>query len=298
MDHGHTTFVAVARLGGLHRAGCEGPGRPGADPCQARLAVSVLACGLGILAGTGATALETPGALIRCPDWQDPARIVANIAPQAPRPPAGAAAAARGVVAASAAKACTEHTIQPGDTLGKLARQYLGTAARHPEIAALNPAVAADPKKLRPGQVLRIQCETEPATGPANVAQAAPTTAKPGFWARLFGIGRTADGETRASETIETTSIAPEVVRTPPEIPVWRAEKGEYLIDVLERWGKAAGYEIVIEDRGDWRFRVPFRVEGPLRLALREVVKGFGLGPSAPLLVVYGNRVVRVGAAR
>ncbi|MDE2772178.1 MAG: TcpQ domain-containing protein [Gemmatimonadota bacterium] len=188
--------------------------------------------------------------------------------------------------------------IQPGDTLGKLARQYLGTAARHPEIAALNPDVAADPKKLRPGQVLRIRCEDAPATGSANVAQASSATTKPGFWARLFGIGQTEDGKPLASGTIETTSIAPEVVRTLPEIPVWRAENGEYLIDVLERWGKAAGYEIVIEDRGDWRFRVPFRVEGPLRLALREVVKGFGSGPSAPLLVVYGNRVVRVGAAR
>ena len=89
-----------------------------------------------------------------------------------------------------------------------------------------------------------------------------------------------------------------EVVRPRPKTPVWKAAKGEYLIDVLERWGKAADHQVIVEDRGDWRFEVPFEVEGTLRLALREVIKGFGSGPEAPLLVVYGNRVVRVGAAR
>lgn len=93
-------------------------------------------------------------------------------------------------------------------------------------------------------------------------------------------------------------SVATEIVRPPNKVPVWKAEKGEYLIDVLERWGTTGDHDVIIEDRGDWRFRVPFEVEGPLRIALQEVVKGFGSGPSAPLLVVYANRVIRVGAAR
>ena len=33
----------------------------------------------------------------------------------------------------------------------------------------------------------------------------------------------------------------------PPPLPVWTAKRGEFLIDVLTRWGKTAGY-IVISD--------------------------------------------------
>ena len=103
--------------------------------------------------------------------------------------------------------------------------------------------------------------------------------------------------ETSATETNAGNTV-PEIARPPHRFPVWKAEKGEYLIDVLIRWGSVADYEIIIEDRGDWRFRVPFKVEGPFKIALQEVIKGFGSGPSAPLLVVYANRVIRVGAAR
>ena len=111
----------------------------------------------------------------------------------------------------------------------------------------------------------------------------------------LFGGGPNTDAP--STET-RSGSSAPEIVRPTHKVPVWKAEKGEYLIDVLERWGSAADYEVIIEDRGDWRFKVPFMVEGPLKIALQEVIKGFGSGPSAPLLVVYANRVIRVGAAR
>ena len=120
---------------------------------------------------------------------------------------------------------------------------------------------------------------------------------EPGWLSRLFGGTSKAETESPATET-EAGRSAPEIVRQPHRVPVWKAEKGEFLIDVLERWGKAADYDVIIEDRGDWRFRVPFKVEGPHKIALQEVIKGFGSGPSAPLLVVYANRVIRVGAAR
>ena len=178
--------------------------------------------------------------------------------------------------------------IRPGDTLGRIARQYLGNSARHKEIAALNPKTAANPKNLAVGSTLIVSCPEPPARPPREKA--------PGWWARLFG-GKPETASTRAPGRKNADS-APEIVRTPHEVPAWRAEKGEYLIDVLERWGKQSGYEVIIEDRGDWRFKVPFRTEGTLKLALEEVIKGFGSGPAAPLLVVYANRVIRVGAAR
>ncbi len=81
-------------------------------------------------------------------------------------------------------------------------------------------------------------------------------------------------------------------------MPVWRANQGDFLIDVLERWGRKAGYQVVIEDRGDWQFDVEFSFEGTFQVALKEVAKGFRSGPHAPLLVVYANKVIRVGTAR
>ena len=173
--------------------------------------------------------------------------------------------------------------------MGKLARQYLGNSARHSEISAANPKDAANPNRLRIGDVLSIGCET-PATTPRP--QAESERKEPGFWASLFG------GNRKSATAAEAPDPAVEVVRPKQKTPVWKAAEGEYLIDVLERWGKAANYDVIVEDRGDWRFEVPFRIEGTLRLALREVIKGFGSGPEAPLLVVHANRVVRIGAAR
>ena len=189
----------------------------------------------------------------------------------------------------ASAENCVRHRIRAGDTLGKLARHYLGNADRHPEITAANPKAAANPNQLRIGDMLKIRCEKPVA---ARRPQTAPEKEKPGFWATLFG------GDRKTETAGKEPGPALEVVRPKPKTPVWKAATGEYLIDVLERWGKAADYQVIVEDRGDWRFEVPFKVEGTLRLALREVIKGFGSGPESPLLVVYANRVVRIGAAR
>lgn len=173
--------------------------------------------------------------------------------------------------------------------MGKLAGRYLGNAARHTEITAANPKAAANPNRLQIGDVLTIGCENL-VTSPR--LQTTTKKEKPGFWASLFG------GNRKSDMPAEAPGPAVDVVRPKPKTPVWRADEGEYLIDVLERWGKAADYDVIVEDRGDWQFEVPFRIDGTLRLALREVIKGFGSGPEAPLLVVHANRVVRIGAAR
>ncbi len=47
------------------------------------------------------------------------------------------------------------HTVRPGDTLERLAADYLGAPGRWSEIAKLNPEVT-DPNRLRPGQRLRV----------------------------------------------------------------------------------------------------------------------------------------------
>ncbi len=238
--------------------------------------------------------------MIRCPDWQNPELILATDPALSiggrqdktqtnTRQPGSIGAGGPATQSEASAANCVRHSIRAGDTLGKLARNYLGNAARHPEITAANPKAAANANRLRVGDVLKIGCE-KPDT--ARRPQTAPEEKKPGFLASLFGGNRKKETAGKAPDP------AVEVVRPKPKTPVWKAARGEYLIDVLERWGEAADYQVIVEDRGDWQFEVPFEIEGTLRLALREVIKGFGSGPEAPLLVVHANRVVRIGAAR
>ena len=48
------------------------------------------------------------------------------------------------------------YTVEKGDTLGAIAKQHLGNAARYPEIFEANQPLLKDPNLIYPGQVLRI----------------------------------------------------------------------------------------------------------------------------------------------
>lgn len=48
------------------------------------------------------------------------------------------------------------HTVETGDTLGKIAQQHYGSASKYPEIFEANKPMLKDPNKIYPGQVLRI----------------------------------------------------------------------------------------------------------------------------------------------
>lgn len=48
------------------------------------------------------------------------------------------------------------HTVEKGDTLGKIAKQYYGKANKYPEIFEANRNILDDPNKIRPGQELVI----------------------------------------------------------------------------------------------------------------------------------------------
>ncbi|MDE2912713.1 MAG: LysM peptidoglycan-binding domain-containing protein [Paracoccaceae bacterium] len=202
---------------------------------------------------------------------------------------------------------CPTYRVVPGDTLSGIAARRLGSPSRYREIVAANPDTVSDPTRLRPGTRLTLPCVQAPAHNDDSVAggrspsqppDATETSGdggngsgrRPGFLSRLFG---TAPATEARHPEIAPAASAPE----PPD-PRWSADAGEYLIDVVERWGENGGFQVIIEDRGDWRFAVPFSLEGPLRLALREVIKGFGSGPEAPLIVLHANRVIRIGAAR
>lgn len=48
------------------------------------------------------------------------------------------------------------HTVESGDTLGKIAKEYYGNAMKYPEIFEANKPMLSHPDKIYPGQVLRI----------------------------------------------------------------------------------------------------------------------------------------------
>ncbi|MHC5209762.1 MAG: LysM peptidoglycan-binding domain-containing protein [Planctomycetota bacterium] len=64
-------------------------------------------------------------------------------------PPAAAASTAEG-----ASSAPGTHVVAKGETLSDIAKRHLGSAQRWKDLLAMNPGV--DPKKLKPGQVLRV----------------------------------------------------------------------------------------------------------------------------------------------
>lgn len=48
------------------------------------------------------------------------------------------------------------HTVERGDTLGKIAKTYYGNAMKYPVIFEANKPMLSHPDKIYPGQVLRI----------------------------------------------------------------------------------------------------------------------------------------------
>lgn len=69
------------------------------------------------------------------------------------QPPQAAAAPAE---AESAKAESAFYTVQPGDTLGKIAAQQYGDAGKYPVIFEANRPMLTDPDKIYPGQTLRI----------------------------------------------------------------------------------------------------------------------------------------------
>lgn len=76
------------------------------------------------------------------------ARVEVADAPEAASAPQGEAAAP--------AKAPVFHTVKKGETLSKIAAEYLGKASRYTEIFEANKPMLTDPDKIYPGQTLRI----------------------------------------------------------------------------------------------------------------------------------------------
>lgn len=82
------------------------------------------------------------------PDWQKDIVADIKVRPAAARPATTQPAAA--------ATAATTYTVQAGDTLGAIAKRFLGNANAYMDIFNANKDQLSDPDKIQPGQVLKI----------------------------------------------------------------------------------------------------------------------------------------------
>jgi hypothetical protein len=152
---------------------------------------------------------------------------------------------------------CETYVVAPGDTLSGIAQRTGWTGQRSGDLLEANRDVLRSADVLAVGTVIRIPCQPGVDFVPALEEPEAPPL----------------DGA-----------------------PLWRANAGEGLVQVLIRWGQEAGFDVIVEKGGDWRFGVPFHHSGSFRGAVDEVLSGFSTAAVAPHVTFYTNNVMTIGA--
>ena len=82
-------------------------------------------------------------ALKTVPDWRNDVVADIKVVPSAAAPAGGTAAG-------------KTYTVKSGDTLSKIAKEFLGDANAYMDIFNVNKDQLSDPDKIKPGQVLKI----------------------------------------------------------------------------------------------------------------------------------------------
>ena len=138
--------------------------------------------------------------------------------------------------------------------------------------------------RLRIGATLNLPC----ARSGAGKAGAGDPPARAGFLERLR--------ESFAKpQPAAAPSDAPEEKPSLPPPPVWTARQGEFLADVLTRWGTAAGWTVIVDTTDAWRLAVAFRTQAAFDAAVAELVRGLGHDGVPPRVRLYPNQVLRLG---
>jgi len=125
---------------------------PGVNPINAKFDDGVVT-----LTGMANSAQAKEKAILLAGNVKGVTKVNADglTAPAAPPP---AAEPATTVVPANQIPApdAQYYVIESGDTLGAIAKEFLGSASRYPEIFEANREVIQDPNKIYPGQKIRI----------------------------------------------------------------------------------------------------------------------------------------------
>jgi LysM repeat protein len=260
-----------------------------------RSAVSALGL-ITMLASTPAQASQYTGRVgetVRCPEWKEllaseqslmfrkspPKQSLADVLATAdknlPKSAVATGVQSSKATGKSASPKCDgramTHVVTSGDTLSAIAAKYLGSHKDYKAIASANGMKATTP--LRVGQKLVIPSACEP------------------------GANRVAAVSKNTPSAKTTNSAKPQTSAPPPVIvPVWRAKPGEYLTDVLKRWGKSEGYTVISETSVDWQFSVPLVVRGEFEEAVTQAIRGFKSDRYPPGITKYDNKIMKVTA--
>jgi LysM repeat protein len=196
-------------------------------------------------------------------------------------------ATAKPATLTNGAGGCKTYTVRAGDTLSKIAARELGDSKRHLELLAANSATVKSAETLRIGTVLTIPC----AASSQLAAATAPQKRQPWWKAQPTDTAKAVN-----ESTVKTT---PEVVLKPEPkpLPRWTAKKGEYLSDVLKRWGKKAGYTVILDGPAEWKLGVKFSEVGTFEDVIQQLVKGFARDGLPPSVRIHSNKVLKIGAS-
>ena len=261
--------------------------------------------------GLSLTSPSTASTLIQCPDWQSlvPRSQTVALNNRAPKTSfedaiarvavldtkAGATTSSgkpktkRGRKLAAASPAtCPSYTVKRGDTLAKISKTFLGSYNRYPSLVAANKGKISARKPLKVGTVLTIPCDLQKVANVSKVSNKREATA--------LKKAQAAQSKKAALAKAAAQTVSPKLVTPAKPLPVWKARSGEYLTDVIKRWGKTAGYQVIATGTGDWKLKVPLKEVGSFEDALRRIVKGFSSQGYPPSVRVFSNKVVKIGS--
>jgi nucleoid-associated protein YgaU len=99
---------------------------------------------------------EAPSADVKNAIWDEIKKVDASYSDLTADITVNAAAAGQGGPAGAASAPAGSYTVQKGDTLSKISKQFYGDANAYKKIFDANRDQLKDPDKIQPGQVLRI----------------------------------------------------------------------------------------------------------------------------------------------
>jgi len=99
---------------------------------------------------------EAPTADVKNAIWDEIKKVDASYSDLTADITVNAAAAGQGGPAGAASAPAGSYTVQKGDTLSKISKQFYGDANKYQKIFDANRDQLKDPDKIQPGQVLRI----------------------------------------------------------------------------------------------------------------------------------------------
>ncbi|HET6900378.1 MAG TPA: LysM peptidoglycan-binding domain-containing protein [Vicinamibacteria bacterium] len=99
---------------------------------------------------------EAPSADVKNAIWDEIKKVDPSYADLTADISVNAAAAGQGGPAGAVSAPAGSYTVQKGDTLSKISKQFYGDANTYKKIFDANKDQLKDPDKIQPGQVLRI----------------------------------------------------------------------------------------------------------------------------------------------